>query len=137
MSRRPYDRHDWQSEEVRRWGRRNLAAPEPGWFAIRKVKGGLFVAAQILHEPTRDPETGEPLDRCLYWHGVIDGEPDPDPRPIPTDRVLRIWTYGRRIDEAEGRYLLARTTWAVHHDPASPEARPDEPLDPLTAKPPF
>jgi hypothetical protein len=137
MTRAPHRPSGWQHEERQRYGARNLAQPEPGYFQMRLVRGGVFVGARILHEPTRDPETGEPLDRSWLWHGLIDNEPDPDASPAPTERVLRIWTYGRRIERAECEFLIADRAWARRNTPLAPEATPREPIDPLTAPPPF
>lgn len=135
MARAPYIPRGWQDEERARYGGRNMARPEPGYFQMRLTKGGVFVPARILYAPTRDPETNEPLERSWYWHGIINGEPDPKPMPSPTDRVMRIWTGGRRIDKAEYDFLLADRTWAKQHAPDLPEARPNEAVD-LAALPP-
>ena len=98
--------------------------PQPGLFRLRLVKNGPLLAARIVHEPTRDPETGEILDRSPMWRGDIDWESDPDPSPAPTERVMRIWLWGERISQAEFDFLIADAAWARMHDGADPRANP-------------
>ena len=116
---------------------RRVDAPVPGFFRLKLVKRGVFVGAQIIYAPTADPVTGEPLDRSWYWHGVLNGVPDPNPMPIPTPRTWQIWLHGDPIPEAEYRFLVADREWASENSPDSPEANPTKPVDFLTVNLPF
>ena len=112
-------------------------APVPGLYAWRAIKGGPEIAARIRHEPTRDPVTGEPLDRSWYWSADIDGATDLSPGVTPSDNCWNISIFGRPIDEAEYRYLVANSEWARQHAPATPEADPWSSVDLNTAPVPF
>jgi len=85
---------------------RVLDAPEPGFFKIKL--GGQIVPARIVHEPARDPETGEPLDRSYYWRADIGWQPGV-PSVTPSESVLWIWTHADVISPAEYRALRAAT----------------------------
>lgn len=126
-----------REREIAEHGYRNAGRPEPGFFALRLVKGGVEVAARITYGPTRDPDTGDALDRSHYYAAEIDGQPDPSPAPSPSDRVFRVWHYGRRIAESEFRYLTERGRWAREHAPAAPEANPRARVDLATLELPF
>ena len=99
--------------------------PEPGYFRMRLVKGGVFVAARIV------------LDGHL-WSAEINGEPqgEPDPDHFAVEAVHRIWTSGTRIDQSEHDYLLSVARWAEQNAPASPPANPRKPIN-LIAQPPI
>ena len=116
---------------------RQIGTPEPGWFRMRLVKGGPMVGAQIRREPTRDPETGELLDRSWFWSAFINGEMVGDPGPQPSDAVYRIWTSGERIHPAEHDYLIANARWTEQHAPDEPAAQPGKPIDLLSTPLPF
>lgn len=103
--------------------------PEPGYFAYRMRKGAPEVAAQITHEPTRDPESGEPLDRSWLFAAKIDFEDDPDPSPTPTERVMRVWLHGRRISRDDYDYLLKDAEWCRAYAPDEPRASPRQAAD--------
>lgn len=108
---------------------RQVGVPQPGLFRLRLAKGAPFVAARIVHEPSRDPEDGSILDRSPLWRGDINGEIDPNPSPAPTEAVWRIWLHGDPIDEAEFTYLSKDAEWARQHAPDDPRARPREKAD--------
>lgn len=103
--------------------------PEPGFYRLRLVKKGPMVPCRIRHEPPRDPETGEFLDRSWYWHGDMAGQDDPDPSPEPTQRVWRIWLSNHKpIEEAEYNFLVAEIVWAKQYAPEEPNANPRSPV---------
>lgn len=140
MTRAPYvptARQLRLQEEDARFGVRGTGKPTPGLYAVKLRKGGVEVAARIAFEPTRDPDSDELLDRSPHWSATINGETDPDPSPEPSDRVWRVYEFGRRIDEAEYRFLLADRMWAREHAPNLPEASPRQKIDHLTVEPPF
>lgn len=83
-----------------RWWRRTLAGervpriedePEPGFYKIRRVKGGPFVPVAIWIEQDLDDKTGELIApeelRC-----IVNG--------VPADPV-RTWLFCRAITSAE------------------------------------
>jgi len=92
--------------------------PEPGFYAVKLVKGG--------------PEVGALIDKVGgFWLAKIEedwvGEPTDDPQLA--DGVQQIWLFGRRITAQEHDFMLARAAYARHHDPQSPWANPRKPLD--------
>lgn len=111
--------------------------PEPGYFSLRLVKGGPMVGAELTYAPPNDPETGEPLDRSYYWSARIDGEHDPSPEPMPSERVMRVWLHGRRIDKAEYDYLTKDAEWARRFAPDDPRANPRQKVDIRVIRPLF
>lgn len=136
--RRPYvptTKRALQIAEQLQYGQRILAQPQPGFYRVKLVKGGVWVGARITYGPTLDPETGEPLDRSWLYAGTINGEADPDPRPEPSDAVHRIWEHGERIDEATYQWLLDDRAWAAANEPHRPEANPKTPVDLSTMDP--
>jgi hypothetical protein len=88
------------------------------------VRGGPWVAARIHYETTRDPETGDPLDRPWYWWAEINGEVAGDVSPVPSDNVWTIALYGTPISAADYDHMLAVRDWARAHAPDEPEANP-------------
>jgi len=118
---------------------RQVDQPEPGFFKIREVRGGPYVAARIYHEPARDPQTGEWLDRSPWWRAEINGRPcgNASPDPIKADGVMRIWTFGVRINKREYEHLLNVKNWAKRHRPDLPEANPRAQIDLNKMKPIF
>ncbi len=87
---------------------RAIANPEPGFFKMRLVKGGPWVAA-LVYRPCpleMDPETFQHIDRWPHLSAEIDGKPA---------SVDRVWTSGRIIPISE--YLRLR---------AAPADRPHE-----------
>lgn len=109
---------------------RHVAQPRPGYYALRLVKDGPFVAAMITHAPTLDPETGEPMDRSPLWSAFIDGELVEEPSPDwVAAGVGRIWHAGERVSQEDYDYRLALAAWAREHAPNSPEANPFKPVD--------
>jgi hypothetical protein len=110
------------------------AWPVPGLYQGRLVTHGPLVAMRIRHEVTPDPwVAGNRQDRSWYWHGDINGVPDKYPRPIPTDRVWRIWHCRDLNPVTPERYewLVKDREWARKNAPLSAEARPHKRVRPI------
>ncbi len=109
---------------------RNPGEPRPGYFSIRKVRGGPLVGARLIFGPPSDPDTGEPLDRSPMWETWIDGQIVRDPSPDPASAgVFRVWLHGTAIPESEYQYLVDHRAWARVNDSGSPEANPGKAVD--------
>lgn len=104
--------------------------PAAGFYKIRMVRNGPFVPVRIWHGPSRDPVTGELLDRSHLWHAERRG------RII---EIHHVWPWAGRfpIDEREYNYMLSLVTWADDHAPQAPEATPRQPVDFSKAGVPF
>ena len=72
--------------------------PQPGWFKVRLVKGGPYVAAKIWIEREIDPLTGE-LAAPEEYRCEIDG--------MPRNAEIA-WTFLEPISRAEYDALLHR-----------------------------
>jgi hypothetical protein len=115
---------------------RRIDDPRPGFFQLRLVKGGPFVAARIWREcPWVDPSSDahpedwcRPLDRPRPLQAEIDGKPA---------EVERVWTGGRRIAASEFFYRVELGRWARAYAPEEPEANPHRPVDIRTIAIPF
>lgn len=116
---------------------RVLTAPEAGYYRVRLPGGTVWVAARIHYEPTRDPETDEPLDRSWYYSADVDQMRPDTPSPLPTRRVTWIWTSGERIIETEYRYLIETAAWERQHAPDGAMANPKMAVDLMTQRVPF
>lgn len=104
---------------------RPIDNPQPGYFALRLVRGGPKVGAQIVHENG-------------IFYAVIDGmQKLGSDDPHLADQVDRIWTWGEFISESEYRYLVERSAWAKKYDPNSPLANPTQPINLLAIPPLF
>jgi len=100
---------------------RLTAHPRPGYFQMRLVKGGPFVAARI-HRPCQCTVNGpaehdwkNTCDRHRPLCATIDGK--------PAD-IWRVWTYGKEIDRADYEYLAGVADWSRTYAPEMPEANP-------------
>jgi hypothetical protein len=98
---------------------RRLDLPEPGFFTIRRIKGGPEIPCELRLETGRDPYTGEEMDRSPRLVPYVAGEAMTG--EDMTEWVDRIWL-GRPVGEVRFRYLLAVREWAVKEAPAAPEA---------------
>lgn len=99
-----------------------ISQPQPGFYRLRRVRGGPWIAARIWIDNSI-PE------RPAVMLAEIDGQfQDP----------LAIWPScaGNDVDEAEYRHLLNVREWAVQHAPNAPEANPLQPID-LATQPVF
>lgn len=97
---------------------RSVDTPEPGYFAIKLVKGGVRVGARLTYENG-------------LWVVSINGEPKGAPVSDPADNaaIWRVWHGGQFIAESEYTYLIERAAWAASHAPADPYANPSQPVD--------
>lgn len=99
----------------------NMTA-EAGFYRVRLVRGGPWVAAEIKFEPPFDPETNEPLDRSFrhvaYFNGVRQDGLD------AAEQLHKLVLFGEPISEQEHQFMLATVDWAVAHSPEAPEANP-------------
>jgi hypothetical protein len=117
MARRPYVP---TASDLER--RARIYCDKPGLYATKLVRGGVEVALKIVHEPTRDPLTGEALDRSWYWSVYVSGELYGEPTiHVPTRLYI-----GRAIDQAEYDFLVADRKWAADYAPSTPEAQPTQ-----------
>ena len=115
---------------------RNIGQPEPGFFKMRLVRGGVYVGAKIEYGPGLDPESGEPLDRSYQWYGEINGKAVSSPSPDPAEaEVFDIWIHGKPITENEYKYLIDDREWASNHAQQSPEAQPRQKINPRNQPP--
>lgn len=106
---------------------RVLSEPRPGFFKMRRVRGGPFVGAEIRHGPAPDPDTGEPLDRSWLWEALVNGKHEREPAGDPLKAgVIMIWESATEITEREYRFLIADAEWCAKHAPDEPQAKPTE-----------
>jgi hypothetical protein len=106
----------------------------PGCFAVCLVRGGPRVAARIHFDQDLDiwrvTVGGE--DHARTWasaelaeelcEALMNGRTFSHP-------LFRVALFGEPIDQAEHDFLLKRAAWAREHDPESPAARPDRPIN--------
>lgn len=119
---------------------RSAGVPEGGLYEIVLVSGAASCAAAIWYGVTPDPDFPDNMqDRSAYWHGEINGEPDPNPCCAPSERVWRIWHCRDLVRVTPRRYkwLIEHRAWAKRHRPDSPEANPWRRPDPLKTRVPF
>lgn len=96
---------------------RPVDRPEPGFFRMKLIRGGPFVAARIGHD-------------TAGWWAEIDGQRyAPHPDPAHAEAVYRVWHGGHVIPEAEYQHLLAVRGWAEREMPTHPVTHPREPID--------
>lgn len=107
---------------------RRIDRVSPGWFRMRMVRGGPFVAARIFLpcpivpcDPDIDPfEWCRHYDRSRQYLAEIDGE---------AADVMRVWTGAETIRQAEWQYLTDAANWDRVFSPASPAANPRKPVN--------
>jgi len=80
---------------------RRIDQPEVGWFRMRLIKRGPYVAARI----------SRPFG--CYWQATINGKSSPMSADPAEARVFDIWTWAEMISEGEYEALLK-------HAPADP-----------------
>ncbi|MDY7525525.1 hypothetical protein [Sphingomonas sp. 10B4] len=104
--------------------------PIAGWYRLKLVSGGVFVAVKIWFGAPLDPIDGTELDRAPRWQATANGE---------QIDLGRVWPKcaAEPIDQAEAEYLIAAADWAKKNAPDSAFANPRRRINPLTAAPPF
>lgn len=111
---------------------RRIDQIEPGYFRLRLVRNGPWIAAEISIENgmiviRQDGEIeGEPLHpdalADLITEATIEGEAFRHP-------IIRCAWFGQRITEAEFLHLLRTSRWAKANNPDHPAANPTKPID--------
>ncbi|HEV2674106.1 MAG TPA: hypothetical protein VGV37_06150 [Aliidongia sp.] len=97
----------------------------PGLYAVRMRKGAVEVACKVAYGPSRDPLTGETLDRSPMWSIWIN-KPDTEEPDYCSPAVRPHLLLGRPLDRSEYEFLLADRRWASEFAPSSPEANPKQ-----------
>lgn len=92
-----------------------------GYYKLRKTKGGVWVAAELIWGPPEDPITGEALDRSWRWWVKVNGRYD------PKMNLYRV-TNSPRITKAKHDSMVEVHNWAVENARALPEANPHRPV---------
>lgn len=105
------------------FGRRRSYEAAPGYWMVRKAKGGADVPAAIIrHHTTFEP--GEPdnaMDRSPFLAAYIAGE------PVGIDEVW-LWRE-REIEEWEYRHAIADLEWLRRYKPNDPKVKFRKPVD--------
>lgn len=103
--------------------------PEAGFYRMRLRRGGVPVGVRIFYGQTRDPDSGEPIERWA-WQATINGEPV---------EITRVWPtcVHEPVDQAEHDYLVSLQEWGRRHDPEGIHANPTRKVDMLSAPLPF
>lgn len=96
---------------------RRIDQPEPGFFKLRLVRRGPWVAAKIVFDGK-------------LWGAEIGGRPAGPPHADHdvAGNVMRIWTAGTRITADEYVYLIDVARHAAAN-PEHPSADPRRPID--------
>jgi hypothetical protein len=102
---------------------RRHSRPEPGFWLVRRSKGGAWVpAAIILFHTTSEP--GQPdnvMERSPFLAAFIEG------KPAALDEV---WLRrGREIEEWEYRHAVDDQDWLRRHRPGDARANSYRPVD--------
>lgn len=96
--------------------------PEVGYFRIKQVRGGPWIAARIYRSVARDPDTGELLDRSPVMLAELNGK---------FVDAYDLWprVAGNNISEAEYKFLRADSKWAQENAPDDPAANLDQAIN--------
>ncbi len=101
-------------------------------YAVQLAKGAVRVGLCIEFGPSRDPMTGEELDRPWLWRAFLGGEPT---ALEDIHAVIMIagqdepYVKGERIDEIEYERLVQDRAWARNYAPTDPAANPRQVID--------
>jgi hypothetical protein len=96
---------------------RSLETPSEGYFRLRLVRFGPWIAARIVNA------------NSLWWVELDGRECGGDADPWKAEHMERVWWHGHRISEDDYRASLAVSAWAKVNAPADPRAKPTEPID--------
>lgn len=113
-------------------GSRAIGSPEPGFFRVRLVRGGPYVAARIFLPCPIDPDFGHYMDRSRHLMAEINGSVY-----ASLLRVFWVWTTGQPVSAGEFQYLADLAAWCRHNDSRDPMANPRKPIDPRKTRPAF
>lgn len=104
--------------------------PQVGYYLMRFTKDGPLVPVEIRMCVSKDPLTGEELDRSPVLH-CFTGDQERDP--------YETWERcaGRPIPQNEFLYREAVAAWAKQFAPDDPHANPRKPVDLTKMKPAF
>jgi hypothetical protein len=103
----------------------------PGYYRIRRVKNGPWIAAEIIITngmvfATEDNVPSfEGLQLTELANMIVEAVMGGDAFRHP---VLRTLWFGVPIDAAEYKHLLALAAWARANAPSHPAANPDRPI---------
>ena len=109
---------------------REIDRPEPGYFRMRLVRRGPFVACRIWRccsctvnggDENEQHDWQETCDRIPPLTATVDGKD----RPGQLDKV---WLYGKPIEPATYRLMLDQANWDTQYDPSAAAANPYEPV---------
>lgn len=121
---------------------RDITRPEPGYFRMRLVKGGPWVAARIWR-PCHCSINGAENDLADSGFDVHEWLPTCDRfGPLAAECNGKevepgwVWERGQHISEHEYKFLVQDAAWAKAHAPDDPMANPTKPID-LNALPPL
>lgn len=102
---------------------RDLAAPQPGYWAVRQHRQGPLVPACIVFEQTRfEPgELTNIMDRSPIMTAYLGGE---------LASVHRVWQMrGDPISREIYDFMLRDAAWCRENAPDDPKTRPQEAVD--------
>lgn len=111
---------------------RRIDQVTPGFYRVRKVKGGPWIGAEIVVQDSMIfvSEDGAPSFDGVSVNAladlIVDCVSDGDAFRHP---LLRVAWFGTLITEAEYRHLLAMSNWAQMHAPDHPAANPGKRID--------
>jgi hypothetical protein len=110
---------------------RRIDTVNPGFYRVKLVRGGPFIAARIVitDDMIEVSHHGHPAHFRLpvpaYFDLVVEqttlGQADKHP-------LTRVSWFGQRISEGEYRYLIHMHEWAKAHAPDHPMADPTKPI---------
>gem|GEM_PF-5686862 len=108
--------------------------PQPGWYRVRLVKGGVWAPIRFWIVEHRFRDSGA-LAADTEYHGVLTGE-----RLDPVE-VFRTWErhglMAQAIEPSEYAFLSARADHAKAYTPNSPHADPRQRTDWFASPTPF
>jgi len=106
-----------------------LAPPEPGYFRLRLVKNGPFVAARISRT-CHCTINGGPTNEAHDWQETCDRYPQLFAEINGEKReVYRVWEWGEMIEKSTFDYLTHSADWDRQYAPGSPAANPTKAID--------
>ena len=100
----------------------HISNPEPGYYQVRHVKGGVWVPVLVYRPCPFDP-WGWWVDRFYPLRIRLDGRVAED---FGHDVLMQRWPFLRPISEKEYLYLATLHQWAREHAPWEPEAHPNK-----------